>query len=499
MWNKIVLLGVFFWLSGVYAQENQSSYRTKKIRVTTDTIWLEKTSINPSFFKITTDKKETLPTTNYSVNFEKGYLLLQSLSPLTSEELTVQYLKYPDFLTKTYQVYSDSLVVNNEALKGTLYQMAETNPKKTTPFDGLNTSGSITRGVTVGNNQNAVLNSNLDLQISGKLSDKVSISASIQDSNIPLQDGGYSQKLDQFDNIFMELYSKDWRVRGGDLFLENRTSQFMNFNKKVQGLSTQFHWGNTEKHTKIEAAVGLVRGQYARSAFIGQEGNQGPYKLKGNNQEAYVLIVSGSERVYVNGNLLKRGENNDYVMDYNAGELVFTPLFTITSEMRIVVEYQFTDQNYTRIVGYGGGMYQNKNWSFGSYLYSETDLKNQPVQQSLSKEQVAILQNAGNDPSKMNAPSVYEDSYSENKILYEKKSANGIEYFEFSTNDQAVLYNVRFSKIGPNQGNYLLKNTGAIGRIYEYVAPLNGILQGEYEPTIPLIAPNKLQIATFLG
>ncbi|TAF58454.1 MAG: hypothetical protein EAZ58_14375, partial [Flavobacterium sp.] len=231
----------------------------------------------------------------------------------------------------------------------------------------------------------------------------------------------------------------------------------------------------------------------------GQEGNQGPYKLKGNNQEAYVLIVSGSERVYVNGNLLKRGENNDYVMDYNAGELVFTPLFTITSEMRIVVEYQFTDQNYTRIVGYGGGMYQNKNWSFGSYLYSESDLKNQPVQQSLSKEQVAILQNAGNDPSKMNAPSAYEDSYSENKILYEKKSANGIDYFEFSTNDQAVLYNVRFTKIGPNQGNYLLKNTGAIGRIYEYVAPLNGILQGEYEPTIPLIAPNKLQIATFLG
>ena len=99
----------------------------------------------------------------------------------------------------------------------------------------------------------------------------------------------------------------------------------------------------------------------------------------------------------------------------------------------------------------------------------------------------------------MNAPSAYEDSYSENKILYEKKSVNGIEYFEFSTNDQAVLYNVRFSKIGPNQGNYILKNSGAIGRIYEYIVPINGILQGEYEPTIPLIAPKKIQIATFLG
>ena len=52
----------------------------------------------------------------------------------------------------------------------------------------------------------------------------------------------------------------------------------------------------------------------------------------------YVIVISGSERVYVNGVLLKRGENNDYTIDYNAGEIVFTSLFTITSEMRISIE-----------------------------------------------------------------------------------------------------------------------------------------------------------------
>jgi hypothetical protein len=41
----------------------------------------------------------------------------------------------------------------------------------------------------------------------------------------------------------------------------------------------------------------------------------------------YVLVISGSERVYVNG-LLLRGENNDYTIDYNAGEITFhSPLY----------------------------------------------------------------------------------------------------------------------------------------------------------------------------
>jgi hypothetical protein len=64
---------------------------------------------------------------------------------------------------------------------------------------------------------------------------------------------------------------------------------------------------------------------------------------------------------------LKRGENNDYTIDYNAGEITFTPLFTITSEMRIAIEYQYSDRNYTRFVTYAGATHQNAKWSFGSY------------------------------------------------------------------------------------------------------------------------------------
>ena len=499
MLKNILILLAIICFSGLQAQETNSSYKTKKIPITRDTIHLENTSINSSNFKLLDANDKPVDSTFYKINFGKGTLILNETFPASSDSLTVHYLKLPEILTKEYRIYDASRVVSNEAAAGSLYKIEGSPQKKNIPFEGLNTSGSITRGVTIGNNQNTVLNSNLDLQITGKLSEKVSLRASLQDNNIPLQDGGYSQKLDQFDNVFMELFSDKWNIRAGDVFLENHKTQFLNFNKKAQGIAANFDFGDEDNKTNVFASAALVKGQYAKSDFVGQEGNQGPYKLIGQNGELYVLVISGSERVYVNGILLKRGENNDYTIDYNAGEIIFTPLFTITSEMRIAVEYQYSNQNYTRFITYVGGSHESKKWSFGGYLYSESDLKNQPLQQSLSTEQAHVLANAGDNRDLMVAPSAYEDSYSDNKVLYKKTFINTVEVFEYSNNPTAILYNVRFSQVAANKGNYILKNSAAIGRIYEYIEPQNGIPQGNYEPVIQLVAPLKAQVVTFLG
>jgi hypothetical protein len=263
-------------------------------------------------------------------------------------------------------------------------------------------------------------------------------------------------------------------------------------------LSASFNFGQDGNKTNVFASAALVRGQYAKSSFIGQEGNQGPYKLRGANGELFILVISGSERVYVNGILLKRGENADYTIDYNAGEIIFTSLFPITSEMRINIEYQFSDRNYTRFVTYFGATHERKTWSLG-YIYSENDVKNQPLQQNLSAAQAETLKNAGDDPTLMTAQSAYVDSYSENKILYKKTIVDGVEYFEYSNNPIDVLYNVKFSLVGDLQGNYILSNSAAVGKIYQYVPPIAGVKQGNYEPIIRLIPPTKIQIATLLG
>jgi len=418
MLKKSISILLFLCISFVYSQEINSLYVSEKIQFSNDTISLQNKNLNPSFFEVKHKNGTIISKEKYEIDFQNGKLFLNNINELNNE-LQVEYLKLPDFLTKEYSIYDQKRIVEDSEYDGKLYTANIEEKKRFLPFEGLNTSGSIARGITIGNNQNTVTNSSLDLQITGKLSDKVSIQASIQDSNIPIQEGGYSQKLDEFDQIFIELFSDNWNIRAGDLFLENKTSHFLNFNKKIQGFSTNFSLGNDNK-TTIFSSVGLVRGQYARTSFVGQEGNQGPYKLQGNNGELYVLVVSGSERVYVNGILLERGTDKQYVIDYNAGEIVFTSLFPITSEMRINVEYQFSERNYTRLVAYGGLMHEREKWNIGGFVYSENDLKNQPLQQNLSPEQVEILKNAGNDSTKMIVPSAYQDSFSENRILYKK-------------------------------------------------------------------------------
>lgn len=476
-----------------FAQEKNKAFKSRKMVYTKEVIQIDTIALNPNSFKIYNLNNQEIDTSYYSFNYQTKKLLFKKEF---QDSVKVTYYQLPDFLTKTYTIYDEKKIVPNE--NGRLLTFSDNTKKQTSIFNGLQTNGSISRGVTIGNNQNTVLNSNLDLQISGKLADNVTLKASIQDSNIPLQEGGYSQKLDEFDQIFIELSSKNWNVRAGDLFLENRKTSFLNFNKKVQGLSSNFNWGTTNKN-ELFFAASLVRGQYARSNFTGQEGNQGPYKLRGNNGELFVLIISGSERVYVNGILKERGENKDYIIDYNAGEIIFNATFPITSEMRIVMEYQYSDRNFTRFLSYGGFNHEGEKFSIGAYVYSENDVKNQPLQQSLSEEQVKILQNAGDDATLMNAPSAFEDSFSENKILYKKTQIGPTEIFEFSTDQTQTLFQVRFTFVGNNLGNYVLASNNTIGKIYEYVAPIAGIPQGNYEPIVKLIAPTKIQIATIVS
>jgi len=493
---KRTLLFLFILSSFLgYTQEKASNFKIKKVAVK-DSIIIDSVSINPSKFVVKRKDNTVLDSTLYTIDFAKA--LLRFKQPIDLDTIKIEYLRYPNFLTKVYRQLDDHVIVDrSDPSVQQLYKLQNKNKREAfAPFDGLTTSGSISRGVTIGNNQNSVLNSELDLQISGKLSDKVSLRASIQDANIPLQESGYSQRLDEFDQVFIELFSDDWNIRAGDIDLVNSNSYFANFSKRVQGLLVN---AKLSDKTTVFASGALVRGQFTTTQFTAQEGNQGPYKLRGPNNELFVLIVSGSETVYVNGVPLERGENNDYIIDYNAGEIIFNSTFPITSEMRITVDYQFSERNYSRFTVFGGANYKTEKLNLNVSVYSESDAKNQPLQQNLSTEQTQILADAGDNMDLMVAPSATQESFSENRILYRKEFVGAEEIFVFSNNPDDQLFSVRFSLVGTNQGNYILSNTNTITNIFEYVAPIGGVPQGNYEPITQLVAPERLQIAVLNG
>ncbi|WP_369048335.1 hypothetical protein [Tenacibaculum sp. UWU-22] len=478
----------FFCLFAVLcsnAQKKSSDFRSKKIVVTKDTLQIDSVSINPKNFKVIIANGETLPPKNYDINFSKAQLIVNSKK---YNVLTVEYYRYPNFITKTYTPYNKNIIAPNTNNTKQLYSF--TSNKKSGEkklFEGLKTQGFIARRVTAGNNQNAVTNASLDLTISGKLSDNVSIRGNIFDTNIPLQQNGYSQNITDFNRVFLELYTKNWRVKAGDISLTNNESYFLKFDKQITGLLAS---ANINKKTNVAASGAIVRGRFTANDFIGLEGNQGPYKLHGPNNEPAIVIVAESDKVFVNGMLLKRGETKDYVIDYNLGEIRFNTTYPITNDMRIRVEFQYANQNYTRFITYEKAHYASDNFSISGYFYNENDAKNQPLQQSLTTQQKQILANAGNDASKMVSPSAYLDTYNPNRIQYKKSTVNGVTIFEYSTDENDELYSVTFTNVGTNQGDYVIDKSTTIGTIFKYA----GNHTGNYSPIVRLAAPSSLQI-----
>jgi len=489
--KNIGVVIAFFFILTSQAQIDSLRY-VKKTFAIQDTLQFNHVSSNPYFFKVINLKGQAIDSINYSVDFGKSkvYFTKQFLqNQKLTDSIHIVYYSYPHFLTQEYKGLDLSIIVEKSSKNQPISIENQQKPLRGKPLEGLDTQGNIIRGISIGNNQDAVLNSVLDLKIEGKLSSKVTLRARINDTNIPIQENGYSQDLKDLDRVYIEMEAPNWEIKAGDVFLKDSTSYFMKFNKKVAGVAVTSHYDKLH----IGASGALVKGRYTKFNFQGKEANQGPYKLNGSNGETYIFIINKSEKVYINGQLQSRGRDKNYTIDYNTAEITFTATTPITSDMRIQIEFQYSDRNYSRFVTHESIQYHGEKWKMGFSYFNESDLKNQPLQISLTDEQKALLATMGNQEEQVFITQAIETEFDKKKLLYQKTNIDDKEIFVYSIDPEKTLYQVGFTYVGTQLGDYKVSAYLAIGKKMEYVGDNNG----DYQAKVPLVAPSKKQIMAF--
>lgn len=486
--------------------QDLSNLRTETFYLISDTILLDSLSIVPGSEIVINKDKKIIADTSYIIDYAKAMFIVTQSLIKNEYIINISYRVFPvNFSQSYFQRKKEETVIVGPVLANNQKHYAK-NQNNFFSDNQLNKRGSIARGITVGNNQNAVINSNLNLQLSGKISNDMQVLAAISDENIPIQPDGNSQQIQDFDKVFIQIYNDRTKLIAGDFEIYKPKGYFMNVNKKAQGglLNSNFKSKKNLSNsfeTTISGAV--TKGKYCRKTFQGQEGNQGPYKLTGCEKEQYIIVLAGTEKIYIDGKILTRGKENDYIIDYNTGEITFTANKPITKDLRIAVEFEYSEKSYARFLVYSANEFKTANGNIWLNIYSEQDSKNQPINQDLSSEQKQILSESGDNINNAFVLNVDSVDFRNDYVLYTKKdtTVNSVSYeiYEYSINPESAIYKIGFSLVGENKGNYIQIRNSANGKVFEWVAPVSGIPQGNYEPVRLLIAPKKQQMISAGG
>ena len=421
------------------------------------------------------------------------------------DSLFIQYRRLPyAFSKRLARLDTSEAAIQQDGIIGITYNPYEQDDALL-DFKGLDYNGNFTRGVAFGNNQDLVLNSSFNLQLAGELGDGVEILAAITDENIPLQPEGNTQQLQEFDRIFVQLKRNNASLTAGDYELQRPDSYFVNYFKKLQGLTFNYDdIGIGEGQLSTKASIAISRGQFTRNQIEAIEGNQGPYRLRGAEGERFIIVLAGTEKVFVDGGQLERGLEADYVIDYNRGELTFTNKQLITKDSRIVVEFEYADQAYVRSLYAMETRYQLKKLKLNLNVFSQQDSRNATGNLQLTDEDKRILSEAGDNPIAAlgNGIDTLEE-FSPFRVAYKMVDTvlscfpdTMLSYLVFTTNPDSAVFSARFSFVGAGAGQYILDETQAANeRVYRWVGVDDNCTPlGDYEPVVQLTPPRQQQL-----
>ncbi len=430
-----------------------------------------------------------LPDTAYTFSFDSETRMIE-IEGKKNAQVQVCYRIIPDLLTGTYYHLSPQLYDTNLIVRHTYYkQVPQLKRNELFGTTTIEKNGSISRGISVGNSQGVFVNSALNLQLRGDVSDDVYINAVISDQQVPLQPEGNTAQIQDFDQVYMDIIVRRLQSRAGDVLLKNPESFFSKYQRNLQGIKSKYLWSDSVSTSTF--SLGLSKGKFASYRVRPIEGVQGPYRILGPNNERFIILLSNSERVYVDGQLMKRGWDNDYIIDYNKSEITFTNNVLIASYSRIRIDFEYMDRNYQRITTQAGHKQQLKKMEFQVDYYQERDNRNRPLITAISSEDQQVLSAVGDDLGNANLLNFDTTRSEDQRILYgvDTVVVEGVSLpiFVYSATNDSAFFDVNFTKVNSGEGDYILENVGLNGEVFKWV----GTGLGNYTAARPVRAPQQ--------
>ena len=354
--------------------------------------------------------------------------------------------------------------------------------------DQVLSTGSVYRSFSISPLGGSEFTSGLRMQIQGQLSDSMQVSGILSDESSPIQPEGNTQSLDEIDQVYLQIYHPQFQMNAGDIDLNYQHGKYMNISKRLIGLKNNF---NIKKWSG-SAVYAQSKGHFRQIEFKGNEGKQGPYFLDSKSGNRNIIVQSGTERVWLNGQKLTRGENHDYIIDYSIAEVHFTPAHLIYSDSDILIEYQYSDFQYSQSVA-GGTMertFGDKGAISFSWLNEADQTQNSVL--NLSDDEIELLNSSGDETALISGAVPDADG----DYIY-----IGREYYEY-TPDKTVMgdrYSITFTNDNET-GEYsrLISQTGEI--YYEFIQLTDRVQYDDlYSPMKQIISPKDHQLFEISG
>ncbi|MDQ1327357.1 MAG: hypothetical protein QG641_637, partial [Candidatus Poribacteria bacterium] len=308
--------------------------------------------------------------TDYTIDYKLGQVTLnKDIKP--ESIIRIEYCIIPISIQKVYQrklfeqkekVTPENETITSEIEKNPIsfhrvteeQNVTKTNtleaiPSLVPPSNGrtedLTFSGTKSLSMSMESLKGLSINQPTRLNINGKIANNINVSALLSDEDLPLQPEGTTEQLEDLDKILIKIEGKNLSAMLGDYETSFGDTEFVLSPKMLEGAQAQ---GNFDigGFTLIGA---VSKGLSSTITLQGVEG-QSEYRISVNGK--YIIMVAGSEQVWLNGEKMRR--EKDYVIrDYGDPIVEFTNKHLLTVKDVIVVDFEYVDEERN----YGQKMY----------------------------------------------------------------------------------------------------------------------------------------------